>query len=174
MDEWIETGTGSRIARLATIHGADRISISGNCTIAAHCTLKGNVNTNNAQPAIVLGKFTYLDCHCVIDPPRVKPSLEIFAEINIGNYTSVGPKSVVRLMQVGNRVLIGANCTLGELSVINDCCIIEDNTTVPPHYVVPPYSRVCGIPGQSFQVKDLGVAYRKVLEADSRARNVLR
>ncbi|OBA23536.1 trimeric LpxA-like protein [Metschnikowia bicuspidata var. bicuspidata NRRL YB-4993] len=177
MDDWIETGTGNRISRLAIIKGANRISILENCTISENCTLNGNVATlSPSLPSIVLGKYTYLGCRCLIDPPRANPSPDasVFTDVKVGNYTTLGADSVVRLIQVGNRVLIGARCVLGELSVINDCCVIEDDTVVPANSVVPPYSRVSGVPGIDYSVVPISASYRKVLEADSRVRHVLK
>lgn len=176
MDDWIQTGTGNRISRLATIKGASRISISENCTLCEHCTLNGDVATALPNlPSIILGKYTYLAAHSLIDPPHAKKTAEtsVFADVKIGNYTTIGQGSVVRLIQVGNRVYIGAKCTLGELSVINDCCVIEDGTVIPAKSVIPPYSRVSGIPGQGFLVEQISASYRKILEADSRIRHVL-
>ncbi|GEQ72729.1 hypothetical protein JCM33374_g6417 [Metschnikowia sp. JCM 33374] len=176
MDQWIETGTGNRISRSAAINGANRISISENCTICENCTLNGDVSTTLPNsPAIVLGKYTYLGPGCLIDPPRAKLSSEssTFADIKVGNYTTVGAGSVVRSIQVGNRVCVGSRCTLGELSVINDCCVIEDGTIIPAKTVIPPYSRVSGIPGEDYVVEQISAGYRKVLEADSRIRHVL-
>ena len=176
MDDWIETGTGNRISRLAAIKGAHRISILENSTICENCTLNGDVTTASPnQPSIVLGKYTYLAANCLLDPPRAKllPEFAVFADIKVGNYTTIGASSVVRLIQVGNRVLVGSKCILGELSVINDCCIIEDSTVVPPKSVIPPYSKVSGIPGEDYNVEQISASYRKVLEADSRIRHVL-
>lgn len=175
-ENWIETGTGNRISRLAEIKGAHRISILENCTIGENTILNGDVATSSPNlPSIILGKYTYLDSRSLIDPPRAKILLEkgVYADVRVGNYTTVGADSVVRLIQVGNRVKIGANCVLGELSVINDCCVIEDGTVIPAKAVIPPYSRVSGVPGDDYFVDQISASYRKVLETDSRIRHVL-
>lgn len=169
--EWIETGTGNRISRSAAINGSKSISISDNCTICENCVLNGNVTTGAGQLAIVLGKYTFLAKGCRIDPPPV--SAGVHAEVAIGNYTYIGANSTVRLAQVGNRVHVGANCTLGELSIVNDCCVVEDNTEIPPKTVIPPYSAVSGVPGGDYEIRELSAAYRKLLEADARVRHVL-
>lgn len=176
MDDWIETATGNRISRLAAINGAKSISISDNCTIGENCTLNGSVKTlTPKEPAILLGKYCFLANNVTIDPPilKVVNGESIFSNVTIGNYTSIGESTVIRLTQLGNRVSIGNNCELGQLSTINDCCVVEDNTRIPAKAVIPPYSRISGIAGKDFQVEELGPGYRKILESDARIRHVL-
>lgn len=176
MDNWIETSTGSRISRLAAINGANSISISDNCTIGENCKLNGSMTTvSPKEPAIVLGKYCYLDSGVIVDPPMLKVvnNKPVHSNVSIGNYTSIGEATRVRLVQLGNRVCVGSHCDLGELSAINDCCVIEDNTHIPPKAVIPPYSRVSGVPGKDFRIEELGPGYRKILESDARTRHVL-
>lgn len=173
MDDWIDTATGNRISRNATIIAPQRISISGNCTISDRCTLNGEVPTKSQDPSIVLGKYCFLSEGTRIEPAELKSgAAPVFSDVVIGNYTYFGVSSVVRLAQVGNRVSVGSNCVLGELSIINDCCVINDGAKVPPRAVIPPYSEVSG-EGRSFSVVELCGGYRKVLETDARMRHVL-
>ncbi|EEQ40057.1 Bacterial transferase hexapeptide (six repeats) family protein [Clavispora lusitaniae] len=175
MDEWIETGTGNRISRNATIAGSDRISISGNCTISKGCVLNGDVNTKSKDPSIVLGKYGFFSENTRVEPPVAKKNGDtpMHSNVVIGNYTFFGSSTVIRSAQVGNRVYVGSNCQLGEMSVINDCCVISDGTVIPPKSVIPPYSEVSGVPGKDYDIAELNGGYRKVLETDARIRHVL-
>lgn len=176
MDNWIETSTGNRIARLASINGAKCISISDNCTIGENCTLNGLVTVVlPKEPVIALGKYCYLGNNVTVEPPVLKGTgaEKVHSNVTIGNYTSIGDNSTVRLVQLGNRVCIGTNCQIGDMATINDCCVVEDNACVPGRIVIPPYSRVSGVPGADFHIEELGPGYRKVLENDARSRHVL-
>lgn len=176
METWIETSTGNRIARLAEIKGANLISIADNCTIGENCTLNGSVLTTAPKdPSIVLGKYCHLALGVSVDPPLLKivDAKKVHANVSIGNYTSVGERTRVKLVLVGNRVWIGCDCDLGEMTTINDCCVVENNTVIPKKAVIPPYSRVSGVPGKNYCVEELGGGYRKVLETDARMRHIL-
>lgn len=165
--ECIETSLGSRIARTAVINGANRISISDNCTIGDHCVLEGSAKTAS-NLAISLGKYVFIEANCTLDPLK-----ENRPELAVGNYAVVGSDTVVHASQIGNRVLIGRRCTIGYMSVINDCCVVEPDTVVPPLAVVPPYSRVSGKPGRDYCVQQLSPAYRKTLETEARLRHAM-
>lgn len=169
MSEWIETSSGTRISRLATIVGASSITISANCTIHAGCKLNGEEHTETQKnPIIILGKNSFLEKDCVVDPPSSNLPEESRVPFVMGNYSTIGERTVVRLSLVGNRVSIGSDCFLGELSVINDCCIIENDVKIPPKTVIPPYTRVSGSYNKSLVMEELSAAYRRVLELDSR------
>lgn len=166
MEEWIETNEGTRISRLANINGAASISISNNCTIGPGCTLNGH-NNFCGDPVIRLGKNVSLMENCLIDPSRSTGTDEKPSPLVIGNYSSIGKRSVIRLSLIGNRVHVGEDCNLGDNSVVNDCCIIENSVTIPARSVIPPYSKVRQSSPDTFVVEQLSAAYRRVLEVES-------
>lgn len=159
--QWIETVSGTRIAKSAYIDSAKQVTVGENCTIGPHAHVNGNVPIS---PAVVLGKYAFLGQECFIEPPK---SQKGYTQLSVGNYSTIGDRSSVRLVLVGNRVKVGADCELGAFSVINDCVIIENDTVVPARYVVPPYSRVSGR-GPTFRVDPINPSYRKVLENEAR------
>lgn len=168
MSEWIETKGGTRISRLAIIDGASSITISDACTVSAGCKLVGRESAaRGTKPVIALGKYVFLAANCTLDPSKSSGAAGDLGECAIGNYTTIGENSVVKLSFIGNRVRVGSNCHLGELCVINDCCIIEDGAVVPKRSVIAPFSRVRGVPGQDYVVEELSAAYRRVLELNS-------
>lgn len=169
---WVETASGNRISRNATLNGTKHISIGENCTISSGVVISGDVPTATpGQSSILLGRYCFLDEGCYISPAETRQP-GVFSEIHIGNYTVIGKMTKVMLAQVGNRVSVGNDCILGEHSIINDCCVISDGTIVPPKTVIPPYSSVSGVPGPSYLVERISPGYRKLLEQDARLRHV--
>lgn len=163
MSEWIETKGGTRISKLASIEGASSITISDNCTICSGAVLKGDLLSNSEKPSIALGKNAYLRENCRIEPVANKTT----SEFVMGNYSTIGLRSIVRLSVIGNRVKVGCDCILGDLSIINDCCLIEDGTIIPARSVIPPYTRVSGVPGKNYMMEEMSAAYRRALEMES-------
>lgn len=171
MSDWIVTKGGTRISKLATIEGASSITISDNCTICSGAFLKGNPSNNTEKPCIALGKNAYLHDNCRVEPVLVNKTSSEFV---MGNYSTIGQRSIVRLSVIGNRVKIGCDCILGDLSIINDCCIIDDGTVVPARSVIPPYTRISGIPGKNYMIEEISAAYRRALEMESHLSNLLK
>lgn len=166
MAELVETKDGVRISVLANIRGAASISISDYCTLRARCTLNGQENYFG-KPLIVLGKNVTLMEHCLIEPPNNIGSGDTPLQMVVGNFSTIGKRTVVRLSLIGNRVHVGSNCYLGEHTVINDCCIIESNVTIPARSVIPPYSKVRQSHTSTVEIEQLSAAYRRVLEVNS-------
>lgn len=164
---WIETSTGNRISKSATITGSNKILISGNTTINPGATLNGEVTlTDEAQTSIQIGKYSYLGRNTEIYPPTIRDDLH--GPISIGAYCIIGQNSQIRLANIGNRVIIEENCSLGNLSIIYDCCVIERGTTIPPKVVIPPYSRVSGVPGVDYKVEELHNCYKRLIEQEAK------
>lgn len=166
----METKRGTKISHRAVINGASNITISDNCTISHGCILNGSASDSEG-PSIVLGRYVLLCEDCVIDPPKAAGGNKV--EFLLGNYSTIGERTTVRLSSIGNRVYVGADCKLGELSIINDCCIIENGATIPARSIILPYMRVQGIPGKGFVQEEISSAYRKVLEIESHLRSLI-
>lgn len=170
--EWVETASGNRISKDATLNGTKQISIGEKCTISPGVVITGDVATDTPdQSTITLGKYCFLDEGCSVVPAETKHQ-GVFSAVYIGNYTVIGKNTKVRLAQVGNRVCVGDNCILGDHSIISDCCRIADGTIIPPKAVIPPYSEVSGVPGHSHLVEGISPGYRKLLENNARLRQV--
>lgn len=169
---WVETASGNRISKNATLSGTRNISIGEKCTILPGVLVSGDVVTDTPdQSTVILGKYCYLDENCSITPPETRNS-GVFSAVVIGNYTFIGKNSKVSLAQIGNRVCVGNDCVLGNHSIISDCCVIGEGTVVPPKTVIPPYSLVSGVPGLSYLVEGISPGYRKLLEQEARLRQV--
>lgn len=174
--EWIETTSGNRISKSAKICGSNQIVISGNSTINDNVLLKGDVNlAGKHQTTIQIGKCCYLGMGAQIIPPVVKQEATetVHGPVQIGAYSIVGEKSIIRLATIGSRVLIEPGCKLDNLSIVYDCCLIRRGTVIPPNMVVPPFSEVSGTPGIDFTIKDLNNSYKKLIETEARELQVL-
>jgi dynactin-5 len=164
---WIETSTGNRISKSATITGSHKILINGNTTINTEVTLNGDVTlADKAETSIQIGKYSYLGLGSQIIPPLINQDLH--GPISIGAYCIIGENSVIRLATIGNRVIIEDDCSLGNLSIIYDCCIIKKGTVIPPKVVIPPYSVVSGVPGVDYKVEELHNCYKRLIEQEAR------
>lgn len=173
MEEYIETSSGNRILKQAKIYGPDRILISGNTTIKCNVELHGDVEAldEKSKCSIQIGKYCYLDSDCQVEPPTMSNGIR--NPVVIGSYTIIGKNSVIRLMNIGNRVLIERNCKLNEQSVVYDCCWIREGTIIPPKMVIPPYSEVRGVPGVDFEITDLSNSYKKLIEHEAKQLQLL-
>lgn len=174
--DWIETTSGNRISKKAKILGSDHILINGNSTINDEVLLQGDVKMAGKQNATIqIGKCCYLGTGSQIIPPVLKYDNgdAIHGPLLIGGYTIVGKNSIVRLANIGSRVLIEAECRLEDLSIVYDCCVIRQGTTVPPKMVIPPFSEVSGVPGIDFRIKELDNSYKKIVETEARELQVL-
>lgn len=159
--DWIETASGNRISRTARIEGSDHILIAGNSTISAGVELLGQVRLQEGKTAIQLGRFCYISENVIITPPAVSPG--VHKPSKLGSYTMIGAESTINSSHIGNRVLVGANCHLHNLSVIHDCVIIEPNTVIPEQATIPPFSLV-----SNDRIEQLPESYKKLLELHSK------
>jgi dynactin-5 len=169
--DWIETTSGNRISKKSKIFGSNSILINGNCTINDEVLLQGDVRIAGKQQATIqIGKCCYLGTGAKITPPVLKYEDEesIHGPLLIGGYTIIGKNSVVRLANIGSRVLVELGCDLGNLSIVYDCCLIRSGTIIPPKMVIPPFSDVSGVPGIDFCIKDLSNSYKKLIEIEAR------
>lgn len=174
--DWIETTSGNRISQKAKILGSNHILISGNSTINDEVLLQGDVKVAGKQQATIqIGKCCYLGTGSKIIPPVLKYEEDhaVHGPLLIGRYTIIRENSIVRLANIGSRVLIEPTCTLGDLSIVYDCCVIRRGTTIPPKMVIPPFSDVSGTPGIDFRIKDLNNSYKKLIETEAKELQVL-
>jgi len=66
--------------------------------------------------------------------------------LNIGNWSVIGPNSVVTSSTIGDYVSIGEGCTVGEGSIIEDGVVLEPGTVVPPGSMLKSDSKWGGNP----------------------------
>ncbi|EOR04607.1 hypothetical protein E3P92_03649 [Wallemia ichthyophaga] len=146
---WIETDTGNRISRKATICAPVNIVLSGNVIIKADVIIRGDLKRAGPSPSIAMniGKYTILDEACVVRPAyKTYKGTFSYYPMKIGDYTSIGAHSVLEAAAVGSYVDIGRGCVVGRFVVIKDCARLTPGSVVPPNTVIPPYALFSGCP----------------------------
>ncbi|TIA87603.1 hypothetical protein E3P99_03090 [Wallemia hederae] len=146
---WIETDTGNRISRKATICAPVNIVLSGNVVIKPEVIIRGDLKRSGPSPSIAMniGKFTFLDDGCIVRPAyKTYKGAFSYYPMKIGDYTSIGAQTVLEAAAVGSYVDIGKNCVVGRFVVIKDCAKIAPNSVIPPNTVIPPYAHFSGNP----------------------------
>lgn len=164
---FLETPTGSRILKLATIHGSRYVLIAGGSTINHRAQLFGepaNVD-KQSHPTIEIGKAVFVDTDVTVTPPK--------RGMTIGLYTIIGPSLVVKSAHIGLRVLIEADCHLGAGLVINEGCILRKNTVIPDKMTIPSFTEVRGHPGVDWQCTPLAPGYKRAIELEAKLRQLI-
>lgn len=173
MSEWIEENS-NRISRTAQLLGQNKIQVKGNSTIGSGAVLNGDVKLIDESPfSINIGNYCYIASNVIITPPIVDDTCAKHCSSSIGSYTIIGSNSQLRLVSIGNRVIIEDNCLIDQLTVIYDCCIIRKGCVVPPKSVIPPFSEVSGIPGKDFNIRSLNGGYKRANEMKAKQLQIL-
>ncbi|KAK3681344.1 trimeric LpxA-like protein [Podospora appendiculata] len=158
--EYIETDTGNKVARKATLVGTQNIMLGGKTVIMPEAMIRGDLvrtlqpspSSSGAAPnntAVAIGRYCFLSRGCCLRPPgRLYKGLFTYMPLRLGDHVFVGPGSVVQAATVGNYVHIGAKVAIGEFAIIKDYVRILDDTVVPPNMVIPSFSIVAGQPAR--------------------------
>ncbi|KAK4151154.1 trimeric LpxA-like protein [Chaetomidium leptoderma] len=159
--EYIETDTGNKVARKATLVGTQNIMLGGKTVIQPEVMIRGDLirtiqassqSASGAAPnstAVSIGRYCFLSRGCCLRPPgRLYKGAFTYMPLRIGDHVFVGAGSVVQAATVGSHVHIGAKVAVGEFAIIKDYVRILDGTVVPPNMVIPSFSIVAGQPAR--------------------------
>ncbi|KKY37967.1 putative dynactin arp1 p25 subunit [Diaporthe ampelina] len=137
--EYIETDTGNKVARKATLVGTQNIMLGGKTVIQQEVMIRGDLartatSSSGGTPAnntaVAIGSiFTYMP-------------------LRMGDHVFVGQNTVVQAASVGSHIYIGNNAVVGEFAIIKDYVRILDGSVVPPNMVIPSFSIVAGQPAR--------------------------
>ncbi|KAK4235201.1 trimeric LpxA-like protein [Achaetomium macrosporum] len=177
--EYIETDTGNKVARKATLVGTQNIMLGGKTVIQPEVMIRGDLirtiqassqSASGAPPnntAVSIGRYCFLSRGCCLRPPgRLYKGTFTYMPLRMGDHVFVGPGSVIQAASVGSHVHIGTNVVVGEFAIIKDYVRILDGTVVPPNMVIPSLSIVAGQPArligevpegghEAFELRDL-------------------
>lgn len=170
--EYIETSSGNRISKKASISGAANILLTGNTTISHGVKLEGDVPLKDPDDAAIqVGKYSYFYPGSQVAPPLLGQAkgaaAKVYGPLSIGAFVVIGRDTSVQASNIGSRVWIGADCSIGNNSKVYHCCVIKDGTKIPEKYVVPPFSVVQGC-FPDLLVGELQPGYRDLLESRAR------
>ncbi|KAK0755099.1 trimeric LpxA-like protein [Schizothecium vesticola] len=142
--EYIETDTGNKVARKATLVGTQNIMLGGKTVIQPEVMIRGDLNT-----AVSIGRYCFLSRGCCLRPPgRMYKGAFTYMPLRMVDHVFVGPGSIVQAASIGSHVHIGARVAIGEFAIIKDYVRILDGTVVPPNMVIPSFSIVAGQPAR--------------------------
>jgi dynactin-5 len=146
--EWVTTKSGVQLSNKAYRGGLQGIIVNGKGVVHEGAIVRGDL------AKMTLGQYCTVGRNVVMHPvyyPRknadgtLKDGMRV--PIRIGNYVTIGEKTVVMASQIGSCVRIGSNCVIGARATIKSCVEIRDNTVIPPDAIVPPYAVMQGSPG---------------------------
>ncbi|KAL2129746.1 hypothetical protein VTI74DRAFT_7336 [Chaetomium olivicolor] len=177
--EYIETDTGNKVARKATLVGTQNIMLGGKTVIQPEVMIRGDLirtiqtssqSASGAAPnntAVSIGRYCFLSRGCCLRPPgRMYKGAFTYMPLRMGDHVFVGAGSVVQAASIGSHVHIGTRVVVGEFAIIKDYVRILDGTVIPPHMVIPSFSIVAGQPArligevpegghEAFELRDL-------------------
>ncbi|KAF8270158.1 dynactin subunit p25 [Lactarius quietus] len=173
--EFIETDTGNKVSRRATISGPQNIILGGKTIISNGAIIRGDLKRAGPGHAVVISLGRYC-----LPPPRhlsrrrlPRPPYKTYRgafnyyPMKVGDFVHIGANTVVEAATIGNHVEIGKNCVIGKFTIIKDCAKIEDNTIIPPNTVIPALTLFSGSPAHF--IEDLPESTQEVVEARTKS-----
>ncbi|KIJ65964.1 hypothetical protein HYDPIDRAFT_87875 [Hydnomerulius pinastri MD-312] len=168
--EFIETDTGNKVSRRATIAGPQNIILGGKTIISSGAIIRGDLRRTGPGHAVVisLGRYCLVGDGCIMRPPyKTYRGNFNYYPMKIGDHVHIGANSVVEAATIGNHVVIGKNCVIGKFTIIKDCAQVADNTVVPPNTVIPALALFAGSPAGRF-VEDLPESTQEMVESQTK------
>lgn len=178
--EYIETDTGNKVARKATLVGTQNIMLGGKTVIQPEVMIRGDLvrsvqsasaASSSGPPAnntaVSIGRYCFLSrASCLRPSGRLYKGAFTYMPLRMGDHVFVGHGSVVQAASVGSHVHIGARVVVGELAIIKDYVRVLDDSIIPPNMVIPSFSIVAGQPArvigevpegghEAFELRDL-------------------
>mmetsp|Transcript_61840 Transcript_61840/g.195101 ORF Transcript_61840/g.195101 Transcript_61840/m.195101 type:complete len:204 (+) Transcript_61840:96-707(+) len=141
--EYIQTASGNKVSRQSVLCGSQNISLAGKSIVKPGVILRGDLQL------LRIGKFVIIGESSVMRPSykKYKGSFAFFP-MTIGDFVTIGPRSVVSAAQIGSCVDIGEDCVISKRCVIKENSVILPGTVLPPDTVVPPLTVFGGSPGR--------------------------
>ncbi|KAI9568872.1 trimeric LpxA-like protein [Boletus coccyginus] len=180
--EFIETDTGNKVSRRATIAGPQNIILGGKTIISSGAIIRGDLRRTGPGHAVVisLGRYCLVGDGCIIrfvDVPfypmsSARPPYKTYRgnfnyyPMKIGDHVHIGANSVIEAATIGNHVVIGKNCIIGKFTIIKDCAQVADNTVIPSNTVIPALALFAGSPGRFS--RDLPESTQEMVEAQTK------
>ncbi|PVU94881.1 hypothetical protein BB559_002893 [Furculomyces boomerangus] len=147
--EYIETDTGNKVSKKATIIGSHNIVLAGKTIIESGCVLRGDLRRRGPgnQTSFLIGRYCVLSKNTLFKPPcKIFKGVFGYFPMKISDHVFVGENSIVEAASIGSYVYIGKNCIIGRFAIIKDCVYIEDNSVISPNTVISSFSYVSGGP----------------------------
>ncbi|CAJ0954971.1 unnamed protein product, partial [Mesorhabditis belari] len=145
-EEYIETSTGNKVYKKASIYGSQNIVLSGKCVLQKDCILRGDL------APIRMGKFGIIGENSVIRPSFKnfinKGPQGSFIHVKIGDHVFIGKSCIIMAGQISSYCHIGDGAILGQSCVLKECCEVQAEAVIAPDSVFPPFSLIGGNPAR--------------------------
>ncbi|CAK7226928.1 hypothetical protein SBRCBS47491_006394 [Sporothrix bragantina] len=180
--EYIETDTGNKVSRKATLVGTQNIILGGKSVIQQDVMIRGDLvrslpasssssggasSGSGSNTAISIGRYCFLSKGCCLRPPgRLWKGVFSHMPLRMGDHVFIGAGSTVMAASIGSHVHLGANVVVGDFAIIKDYVRVLDGTVIPPNMVIASFSIVAGQPArvvgelpeggtEAFELRDL-------------------
>ena len=111
------------------------VTLGNKCSLWPFASLRGDVEQ------IAIGNGTNIQENVVVH-------VSSDADVQIGDYVTVGHGAIIHGCHIGSHCLIGMHATILDGAKIGDYCIIGAQTLITQNKEIPPYSLVLGSPGK--------------------------
>mmetsp|Transcript_20923 Transcript_20923/g.65406 ORF Transcript_20923/g.65406 Transcript_20923/m.65406 type:complete len:209 (+) Transcript_20923:103-729(+) len=141
--DYIQTASGNKVSRQSVLCGSQNISLAGKSIVKPGVILRGDLQL------LRIGKFVIIGESSVMRPSykKYKGSFAFFP-MTIGDFVTIGPRSVISAAQIGSCVDIGEDCVVSKRCVVKESSVLLPGTVLPPDTVVPPLTVFGGAPGR--------------------------
>merc|ERR1712008_209896 len=153
---------------MGVLCGSQNISLAGKSIVKPGVILRGDLQLLRIGNYVIIGESS------VLRPSykKYKGSFSFFP-MNVGNYVTIGPRSIVSAQHIGQCVDIGEDSVISKRCIIKENSVILPGTVLPPDTIVPPLTVFGGVPGrylgdlpestQTLQKHRATMAYRRFL-----------
>ncbi|KAH8671609.1 trimeric LpxA-like protein [Xylariales sp. PMI_506] len=156
--EWIETDSGNKVNRKATLIGTQHIMLGGKTVIMPDVMIRGDLartvasapgTASGSNTAVFIGRYCFLSKGCCLRPPgRIYKGAFTYMPLRLGDHVFIGEGTVVQAATVGSHVHIDRDVVVGEFAIIKDYVRILEGTIIPANMVIPSFSIVAGQPAR--------------------------
>ncbi|NLI74649.1 MAG: gamma carbonic anhydrase family protein [Euryarchaeota archaeon] len=143
-------GKGTYVDPSAIIIG--RVTLKDGVSIWPYAVIRGDENY------VIVGSGSNVQDHAVLHVTSDHPTI-------IGEDVTIGHGAIINGASIGDRTLIGMNCTIIEGATIGKGCIIGAGAVVTGKVDIPPYSLVVGIPGKIVRSNDISLETKSLENA---------
>eukprot|EP01091_Cochliopodium_minus_P012421 TRINITY_DN3754_c1_g3_i4.p2 TRINITY_DN3754_c1_g3~~TRINITY_DN3754_c1_g3_i4.p2 ORF type:complete len:181 (+),score=38.16 TRINITY_DN3754_c1_g3_i4:56-598(+) len=140
---YLETSSGTKISKKASIFGLQDITVQSNCLIREESIIRADLAKIEMGQCCVIGKNSTLHPTLVSFPKGVA-----FLAIKMGNFIYIKEDCIISSISIGSHVFIGSRVILGKKTIIKDNGVILEDSVVPEGTVIPSFTVWRGAPAK--------------------------
>ncbi|RSH86742.1 uncharacterized protein EHS24_005013 [Apiotrichum porosum] len=162
---YIETDTGNKVSRKATILGATNIILGGKSIIQTRAVIRGDLRRSAPGQHVVIsmGRYCLVGEGAVLRPPgKIYKGAFTFYPVRIADFVHIGADAIVEAASIGHGVEIGAGAIVGKFCIIKDLVQILPDSVLPDGAIVPSMTVWGGNPAR--MLSSLPETYQETIE----------